>query len=83
MGSRACTNGYLYDLQDIKEPKEMLTETQTQRLKQLEEKEEDFTEDERKEWVELHEDQDNEAIEAITEEQKLQPLKDEKLRLEM
>ena len=61
----------------------MLSEQQTQRLKELEEKEGDFTEEERQEWVRLHEDQDNEAIEPITEEQKLQPLKDELLKLEM
>ena len=61
----------------------MITETEAQRLKELEEKEGDFTEEERQEWVRLHEDQDNEAIEPITEEQKLQPLKDELLKLEM
>lgn len=61
----------------------MLTDTQIHRLKELEEKEGDFTEDERKEWIELHEDQENEAINPITEEQKLQPLKDERLKLEM
>ena len=61
----------------------MLTEAQTHRLKELEEKEGDFTEEERQEWVRLHEDQDNEAIEPITEEKKLQPLKDELLKLEM
>lgn len=61
----------------------MISETQAQRLKELEEKEGDFTDEEREEWVRLHEDQDNEAIEAITEEQKLQPLKDKLLQLEM
>lgn len=61
----------------------MLSETEQKRLSELETKEGEFTEDERKEWVQLHEDQDNEAIDQITEEQKLQPLKDEKLRLEM